>query len=383
MRSKSLFISLLLIAGLLTGCAGQTDKTSSAGITDATGSATVAAATNATDATITVSASVTEGSAAAADQLVITGLEANDITLTVDQIKSARTYSGKVTGANSAGKQLAYDIKGAYLSDILQNLGYKQQDLEGIRMIASDGYSIQVPHDVLAARDVILAYEVDGKPLDKGDAPIRVFIPDERAMYWAKMLVKIEVTKTAASDTVSGLFIMDSLYSSSDYEDYDFLGQPFKTLNTKKILAAHPGSGGDIVLMTAADGLEKNETVENFYKGAINMTGADTPQFFSSTLPIGMSVKNLMFFKYGGSAFVFAAKTIEKEGTVTLQSLAKLCVMNSGRDYIVSFKDGASKDISLDEAQSWNIGHDAAKGVFIYKAGTTVKYWDIISININ
>jgi len=57
--------------------------------------------------------------------------------------------------------------------------------------------------------------------------------------------------------------------------------------------------------------------------------------------------------------------------------------MNSGTDYTVSFKDGTSKDISLDEAQSWNIGNDAAKGVFIYKAGTTVKYWDIISININ
>jgi len=318
--------------------------------------------------------------AASQEKITVTGLEKGDISLTLDDIKAAKTFAGKVEGADSSGKPVNYDIKGAYFGDILEKNGYKQQDLAGIRIVSTDGYSIQVSQEILAARDVILAYEMDGKPLDKDNAPMRIFIPNERAMYWARMVSKIEVLAAAAADTVNGIFLMESLYKSSDYEDYEFIGQKYKALNTKNILQEYPGSGGDVVLMTAADGLAKNETLENFYKGAINMTGDDTPEFFSNTLPSGMFVKNLMLFKYGGNAFLFAAKASEKDKALTLQGVADACKLAQAESYTLKFQDGSSKSLTADEMKDWAVSANADTGVGIGKSGTEEKYSGLNSI---
>jgi DMSO/TMAO reductase YedYZ molybdopterin-dependent catalytic subunit len=316
---------------------------------------------------------------ASGENVVITGLDKGDIALTIGDIKAAKTFSGKVEGADSAGKPVKYDIKGAYFGDILEKNGYKQQDLAGIRIVASDGYSIEVPHDILAARDVIFAYEMDGKALDKDNAPMRVFIPNERAMYWVRMASKIEVLAEEAADTVNGIFLMESLYSPADYADYEFIGQKYKTLDTKKILSDNPGSGGDVVLITGADGLLKNETLENFYKGAINMTGEDTPEFFSNTLPSGMFVKNLMLIKYGGNAFAFAAKALEKDKSLTLKGLLDLCKMAKAESYTLKFKDGGTKTIPAAELKDWAVTAGAEAGAGLSK-GASEKMPGLVSV---
>jgi hypothetical protein len=285
-------------------------------------------------------------------------------------------YEGRVEGADSAGEPVEYDVKGAYLSDLLEQNGYKQSDFAGMRIVASDGYSIEVGADILAARDVILGYEMDGAPLNADNAPLRVFIPEERAMYWVRMVVELEVSYADDPEMVSGIYFMDTLYGPETYIDYEFIGQTYQAIDTKTVLEAYPGAKGDVVLMTAADGLVKNETLENFYKGVINMSGEETPEFFSSTLPGGMFVKNLRLFKYGGNAFYFAP-----DETQTLADLAKACMLESADSYLVCLEGDVNVTITADEMPAWTVGIENDE-VYIMEDGAD-KMWNPVAVNIN
>lgn len=300
--------------------------------------------------------------------ITITGLPSGDITAGMGELKGLRVYEGRAEGANSSGETVAFDVRGAYFSDLLEKHGCSQSELEGIRINAIDGYSIEVGKDILETRDIIIAYEMDGKPLDKENAPFRIFIPGERAMYWVRMVSGIAATQKAAPEEVSGIFIVESLYDSGSYEDYTAAGETYKALDTKNIISGHPGSGGDIVIMTAADGLRKNETLENFYKGAITMSGENSPWFISKSLPAGMFVKRIVLFKYGGNAFYFASAQQE----VTLDQLAQQCMLTEAEDYTISFSDGGNITVTAGELPQWTLGISygetyAAKGEKIYQ----------------
>ena len=289
------------------------------------------------------------------ESIVIAGLVTGDATYTVEQLKALDAFSGHVEGADSAGDAVEFDVTGAYFTDVLEQNGSSQAELAGIRISATDGYSVEVSQDILAARDIILAYELNGEPLDADSAPIRVIIPDERAMYWVRMVAKIEVISVRTPEEVSGVYFMETLYSDADYEDYEYLGERYQTLNTKTILTSYPGNGGSVVLMTAADGLKKNETVENFYKGAITMTGENAPEFFSATLPEGMFVKELILFKYGGNAFYFAPSAMEYSQTLTLQVVADECGLIEAERYTLVLADGNTLTVEAEDLQKWQV----------------------------
>ena len=307
--------------------------------------------------------------------LTISGLENGDITVALSDIMAMDAYEGRVEGADSAGEPVVYDVKGAYFADLLAQYGYEQTDFAGMRIIATDGYAIEVGADILAARDVILGYEMDGAPLDADNAPLRVFIPEERAMYWARMVTEIAVTYAEDPEEVSGVYFMDTLYGPEDYIEYEFIGQMYDAIDTNTILDAYPGEKGDVVLMTAADGLVKNETLENFLKGVINMSGDTAPEFFSSTLPDGMFVKNLRLFKYGGNAFWFAPGD-----EITLADLANECMLVDADAYEAAFKDGTTVTIAADDMAAWAVGVSDGS-VYMMEDGAE-KTADLVSINI-
>ncbi len=297
-----------------------------------------------------------KGDAVTAGEIALTGLAGGERVITVDEIKKLEPFEGHVEGADSQGNVIETDIKGGRLSELLALYGINQTDLNGIRLTASDGYSIEVPHEILARRDVILAYETDGQPLDKDNAPVHVFIPEERAMYWVRMLSKIEVIEAALGETATGVTIMESAYDKNDYTDFELNGQTYAALDTRKILA--DGTGADTVRMLAADGLEKNETLENFYKGVIQLEGENAPQFASDTLPIGMSVKKLLVIQSGTQAFYFLSSAEATDGSVSLEKIAKDCGLAEADAYVLRFDDGGEKTVTPEELKTLAVGPD-------------------------
>ena len=92
----------------------------------------------------------------------ITGFDDNlEIVFTPSDLKDLPVYDGKVEGADSEGNPVVYQVKGAYLKDLLEKNGKSLSDIEGLRMVATDGYSIDVQKDIIQNRDIILGYEMD------------------------------------------------------------------------------------------------------------------------------------------------------------------------------------------------------------------------------
>lgn len=143
-------------------------------------------------------------------------------------------------------------------------------------------------------------------------------------MYWVRMVDEIALIRNAPSESISGIFMMESLYGSIDFKEYAYAGQSCEALDTQRMIGEHPGSGGDTVLMIAADGLVKNETLDDFLRGAIDMTGEERPAFVSDELPVGMSVKRLRCITYGGSALYFA-DFMDADEPANLGEIARIC----------------------------------------------------------
>ena len=310
----------------------------------------------------------TKDSVMADSEIVITGLAQDDTHITVDEIKALTPCEEHVKGTDSKGNVIEFDIKGGLLSDLLAQYGISQADLSGIRLIASDGYSIEIPHEILAQRDVILAYETDGQPLDKDNAPIHVFIPEERSMYWVRMLSRIEVIENAPSETATAVTIMESQYDEQDAIDFELNGQTYAAIDTKKILADH--TQADTVRMVAADGLQKNETLENFYKGVIQLEGDEAPQFASSSLPVGMFVKKLLVIQNGSQAFYFLRSAEATDGMVSLETIMKDCGLERADAYTLRFDDGSEKTATLEEMKAMSVKPD---GTMTLADGQTLK----------
>ena len=99
-----------------------------------------------------------------------------------------------VVSVSSSGEETEMNVSGGLLGELLEIHGISQIELNGIRVTAVDGYSMEIPSEVLKNRDIILAYEIDGKPLLEKNRPVRIIIPGERAMYWVSAVSTIEIS---------------------------------------------------------------------------------------------------------------------------------------------------------------------------------------------
>lgn len=125
--------------------------------------------------------------------LTIEGLFEEALSVSVSMLETLPKETVDVVAVNSAGEETPFTAAGALFSDLLAQYDQEQDHVLSMRLVAGDGYSIDVPAEVLASRQIILAYQIDGMPLGEDSAPLRVIIPGERAMYWVRNLSKIEV----------------------------------------------------------------------------------------------------------------------------------------------------------------------------------------------
>ncbi len=125
--------------------------------------------------------------------ITLTGLAEQDITVTIDELKAMECVTKKTEStSDKIGKVRA---TGPKLETLLAEHGASQTDFSHIRITAKDGYDVKLNSDVLADNDIILAFGIDGEPLDAESAPLRVIIPKSDSAYWIRMVTKIEFVK--------------------------------------------------------------------------------------------------------------------------------------------------------------------------------------------
>ena len=132
---------------------------------------------------------------------IIEGEVKQALKLSVDDL--AKLKNSEVRGKDKDGKEHLY--KGVMLSTILDSAGVTLgKDLRGENLAkyvvvrATDGYEIvfSLPEidPELTDNVVLLAYQVDGKPLGANEGPFRLVVPkDKKHARWIRQLNSIKV----------------------------------------------------------------------------------------------------------------------------------------------------------------------------------------------
>lgn len=161
MKKKLLILAavLVLVMGLLAGCG--VDDIDTSGYDDAT--------------------------------LTLVGVEEEDIVLTVAELKELKCET--ITTESTSDKIGEVRATGPWLDTILEPYGYTQADFHKIKFYGDDLYDVNLYTDYLAEHPIMLAYGINGEPLDEESAPLRVIIRNSDSAYWVRLVYKIEFEK--------------------------------------------------------------------------------------------------------------------------------------------------------------------------------------------
>jgi len=291
-------------------------------------------------------------------EILITGLSDSDCKITVGDLKKLPAVTKKARATRANGEIVRIKATGPLLEDVLQQKGKSVKDYSTIRFTARDGYSIAVPPDVLKNREIILAYQIDGKPPDAENEPIRVVIPGERAMYWVRMLDRIDLETGAVQTPVTKVVFLETAVKILPQEDYQHFDSTDKAIKTKDLVDSYAGTDKvKNVFIKASDGLHKNETKSNFLNAYIKITGKEVPKFLAPHLPQGMHVRDVLCINYGETSFlsysqgqkVLSLQTLDGQSGIALSDVIRQTGLSRAAKYKFSSLDGQSLELPVDE----------------------------------
>ena len=124
-------------------------------------------------------------------QIAIDGIAEETINVSIAELKEMECISVKTEStSDKIGKVKA---TGPTLQTVLANEGADIDDAHKITFHGADGYEYSLYEEYIAEHDIILAFGIDGKPLDAEDAPCRIIIPESDSAYWIRMLDRITI----------------------------------------------------------------------------------------------------------------------------------------------------------------------------------------------
>jgi len=226
----------------------------------------------------------------------------------LEDLKQFAEFTINAPTIDSEGKEEIREATGVYLKGILASFNKNQKDFNLIRLIAKDGYQIDVPAEIIQNRELMLAYKLDGKELSEKSAPIRVVIPNERSMYWARQLARVELVEDQTVNKIKQVVFLDNAVNLVVQEDFPYYGETDKAVKTKDLVEHFVTDISGKIYFKAVDGFEKTEDLEIFNKGSIKFTGKNAPIFLSKELPKGMYVKDLLWFSCNDTVFFSGEK---------------------------------------------------------------------------
>ncbi len=285
--------------------------------------------------------------------LRFTGL-ANEFEVAFNDIYAMESVDRTITGVTSAEEVETNHVTGGVLLEtLLAEHGVSKADYSMIRLIAGDGYAIDVPAEVLHDREIILAFEYDGQFLDDKKQPLRVAIDDVRTMYYVSNLAEINFSAGSGSaSTANKVVVFETAANGLDTEDYVYYDSTDQAIKVADLYNAYVMTAPENVEFMAADGFEKSELYETLMTGYFKVTGENVPMFTAPDLPKGMMIKQIMKMDCGDVMFVSFANAIDTltertVGDYTGAALEEVFTMLGlkGETYTLTATDGYSADI--------------------------------------
>lgn len=255
--------------------------------------------------------------------LKFSGFE-TDFEVAYDEIFSKEATEVLVKHVSSTGEEAENTVKGVLLETLLQEQGLSQKDFATLRMVAGDGYAIDVTSEILMDKDIILAYEFDGQPLDEKKQPLRVAIDDVRSMFFVSNLAEIVAVSVDAEEAkveVSEMILLETAVAGLDKEPFTYYESEDEAVFAADLIQAYVDETTQAVEFVASDGFEKSEDFNVVNDGFIKVTGDKAPLFTGKDLPIGMNVKYIMEMEVAETSFVSVMSALDVLEKRTVQGI--------------------------------------------------------------
>jgi hypothetical protein len=299
----------------------------------------------------------------------ISGVGEEHVMDVVQMVEQYEAVELDVTSVDSQGETNEYHVKGIRLADVLAGEGIGVQDYDSLRAVASDGYAIEVPKEIVAIRDIVLAYEINGEALPDDSKPIRLIVPEERSMYWVRNMTNLDLIQEMESAEISKVVFLDTALVNLTSEPYTYYDSEDMAVAMTELLDTYGTAGAEDLHFMSADGLEKDETRENVELGYLKITGEERPLFLSPELPKGMHIKMVLSFSQPTISFYslesgFSAlehRSIDKFEGIAMTDIIAGTGLVQADSYLLTSRDGYS--ISVDQAY-------LESGIIYFKDGT-------------
>ncbi len=291
--------------------------------------------------------------------LKFTGLS-EDFSIDYNDIYAMDAITVNVKNVSSEGEEALYEVTGILLDTLLAEHGYSQQDMGSIRLVAGDGYAIDIPQDIVQSKDIILAYIFDGEKLDDKAMPLRAAIDDVRSMYYASNLSEIQFSPAQEEAieedySITKIVLMETACLDIDTKSYTYYDSEDTAVLAADLLGTYVVVKPEKVYLTASDGYEKTESFDVINDGYIKITGNDIPLFTGKDLPKGMNVKSIMNMQVGNISFVSAEsciagienKTVEDVAGAALDKVIEMAGLE-GDYYVFIARDGFSVEVQAE-----------------------------------
>jgi hypothetical protein len=293
------------------------------------------------------------------DSFVISS-EGREISINVPELmKDFKAVNTDVISINSSGEENKMNITGVPLKEVLSSKGIDMTSFNFVRPVSGDGYSIEIPEDILKKREVLLAYKIDGEPINEKSKPVRIIVPDERAMYWARNVVKIELLNKKESVETGKIVFLETAYKNLEQTKYMYQDSFDPAVKLSELLSKYGSTSGNELYFVSRDGLKRTETKENALVSLIKISGNASPLFLSPNLPGGMFIKEIVSFKHDDVCFLsldsFGKMAESTDGSLNVNEIVKDIEMSESETYKATSLDGSKSVVSAKELRSSKI----------------------------
>ena len=126
-------------------------------------------------------------------EIALEGISDETAAVTVKQLKAMDCHTIKTE--STSDKIGVVKATGVWLSDVLSEYGLEEGHFSPITINGTDEYSAPLYKDFLKENRIMLAFGIDGQPLDEDSAPVRIIIPESDSAYWTRMVNRIKFEK--------------------------------------------------------------------------------------------------------------------------------------------------------------------------------------------
>jgi len=218
--------------------------------------------------------------------------------------------------------------QGYLLSDIMLSLDIKE--FHALVFKSNDNYQIELSSEDLNKTNPIIAIYQNGKRTEYLN---RLIVPEKREMYWIRDIDSIEILQKDFLTVPVKIYIAENILEpkpirknlptsadASGYTLYDLLSETDLKTNS-------------VFFIQSSDGITHKLDYQTLLKEAVLVQDNNSFHLQSSSFPVGMWTKNLMYIQSDDEAIVFYNSTDDLSNKL-------LEFLPQERSFMVHYKNG-------------------------------------------